>query len=111
MKVDIPGDIPRIVEKASDAYFEFTQLRPGSMVENSPQEFRLLSSDYTIYTSSKKHGRLIYNKNWDLVTKLYEVKFSMADKSNESSLYSTALKSHEVRSDEIFHGAKELRKR
>ena len=44
MKGDIPGHIPRIVEKASDAYFEFTQLNPSRrMVENSLQEFCLLN--------------------------------------------------------------------
>ena len=64
MKGDIPGCIPRIVEKASDAYFEFTELNLSQrMVENSLQEFCFLNLDYTIHTSSKKHGRLIYNKN------------------------------------------------
>ena len=80
------------------------------MAENSLQEFCLLNSDYTIHTSSKKHGRLIYNKNWDLVTKLYEVIAFKTDESNNDSLYSTAPKNREVRSDEMFHGVRELRK-
>ena len=71
---DIPGHIRRIVEKASDVYFEFAQWNPSCrMVENSLKEFCLLNSDYTIHTSSKKHGILICNKNWDLVTKLCEL--------------------------------------
>ena len=80
------------------------------MVENSLQEFCLLNSDYTIHTSSKKHGRLIYNKNWDLVTKLYEVIGFKTDESNNDSLYSTAPKNREVRSDKMFHEVRELRK-
>ena len=89
----IPGHIPRINEKASDAYFEFMQLNPSRrMVENSLQEFCLLSSDCTIHTSSKKHDRLIYNKT-ELLTKLYEVNASKADESNNDSLYSAASKS------------------
>ena len=83
----------------------------GKMVENSLQDFCLLNSDYTMHTSSKKHGRLIYNKNWDLATKLYEVNASKTDESNNDSLYSTTSKNHEVRSDEMFHGVGELIKR
>ena len=81
------------------------------MVENSLQEFCLLNSDYTMHTSSKKHGRLIYNKNWDLATKLYEVNASKTDESNNDSLYSTTSKNREVRSDEMFHEVGELIKR
>ena len=80
------------------------------MVENSLQEFCLLNSDYTIHTSSKKHGRLIYNKNWDLVTKLCELIASKTDESSNDSLYSTASKICEVRSDKMFYVVRELRK-
>ena len=81
------------------------------MVENSLQELCLLNSDYAIHTSSKKHGKLIYNKNRDLVTKLYEVNASRTDESNNDSLYSTASKNREVRNDEMFHKVRELRQR
>ena len=112
MKGDIPGHIPKIIKKASNAYFPFTQLNPSRrMVENSLQEFCLLNSDYAIHTSSKKHGKLIYNKNRDLVMKLYEVNASRTDESNNDSLYSPASKNHEVRSDEMFHRVRELRER
>ena len=43
--------------------------------------------------------------------KLYEVNASKTDESNKDSLYSTASKNCEVRSDEMFHGVRELRKR
>ena len=36
---------------------------------------------------------------------------SKTDESNKDSLYSTASKNCEVRSDEMFHGVRELRKR
>ena len=81
------------------------------MVENSLQEFCLLNLDCTIHTSSKKHGRLIYNKNWDLVTKLCELIASKTDESSNDSLYSTASKICKVRSDKMFHVVRELRKR
>ena len=44
------------------------------------------------------------------MTKFFAVNASKTDESNDDSLYSTGSKNRAVRSDEMFHGVRELRK-
>ena len=53
---------------------------------------------------------MIYNRNWDLVTRLYEEKQSSSEK-KDGNIIAISTNSKHIKADEMFHGVMELRKR
>ena len=79
MKGEIPAHVLTVFNWLKAAFINYTEdVKDVEDVdrrqeESAPEEFCALKLDYVIHTTFEKFRRLVYSKNWDMISTMFEV--------------------------------------
>ena len=116
MKAETPAHVSTVTDSLKAGFIDYTDdiKDVGNVslrqVERVLEEFCELNWDYVIHNTSKKFGRLMYNKSWDMISTWYEVARTKTSNIYEMDMH-TSLKKQHVTAKQMFHGVAEISKR